>query len=596
MRILRKFFKTNFGCKLIWLVVISSILMNIVGVRYEFQNYNLIDHPYLGILLRPFTDIRYGYFVARKLFLVVIAFLVFGYWLTKQEKILQQIRRNIAYIVLIGLSVFLTRILTFGFWFYNDDTRFFHYHLNALTHLNYTPQGVWGPIGSHPIALLLLVISWFGTNYSLYNALGLFFYFLAGVAIFVLANRLQKNKFVSLTAAIFFLTTPTYFQGRLLIGEVVNSPFILLLVVLSIYLLLQKFIPGALIFAAAALEYGVAKAYFIALPLTLFAIFFTNRKKHLFFFIAAIFLISLVYLPSFYGAPGSPGSISKIFTFHQLFVFGDVLLSVILPYGLSYPLVRSLSLILDGWIYITAALGFLIVACFTVIGAISILRGKMFSAKLIVIALSIIIPTAGVASIMGVRVSHNVQKLVEYHNNGFPTGATGYGFFPAFGLTLALIGLGYLIKKRVFLILAVLLILVNTVSSIFFDYKWLQSPYSYPQRRYDEQLKKILLRDGINKYVYVPSKQRSFYQGVVTFVDIFQGDQNYYLFMDPGEFAQALIKNKAQSDHIYFFITSGKPDYKIYDYSGKIRAVPYDKLIPLLQSLKDELTPHPTYF
>ena len=46
---------------------------------------------------------------------------------------------------------------------------------------------------------------------------------------------------------------------RGLIGEIINSPFVLLLVLLSFIMLSYKFIPGALIFAAAALEYGVAK-------------------------------------------------------------------------------------------------------------------------------------------------------------------------------------------------------------------------------------------------------------------------------------------------------------------------------------------------
>lgn len=595
MNIFKNFFKAKFGYKLVWLVVISSILFNLGATRYELTtNLNLIDHPFYGIFLSPFSDVRYGHYIARKLFLVVIAFLVFGYWLKGQKGILRAVRNNIKYITFIGFFLLASRILTLGFWFYNDDLRFFHWHLLCPSQPSCNIQGSWGPIGFHPIAILYLVMSWFGTNYFLYNTLGLFFYFAAGTAIFALVSKLQKSKFVSVAAALFFLTTPTYFQGRLLIGEVVNSPFILLLVILAIYMSLQKFIPSALIFTAAALEYGVAKTYFIALPLTLFAFFFSNQKKKLIFFVATIILISLVYKSAFYGAPSAQG---KTLTLDQLFIYGDVLLAVTLPYGLSYPLVRLLSRVLNGWIYITAALGFLIIAGFAAVAIFSYIRGKTFSAKLVIIGLSIILPTAAIASYMGVRVDHNVQKLVEYHNNGFiPGGATSYGFFPALGLTFVLVGLGQLIRKKLFATLAIFLILINTVTSISYDYKWLQSPYSYPQRRYDQQLQKILPRDGIDKYIYVPGKQRPFYQGVVTFGSVFQGDQGFFVFMGAVDFIEALKKDNTQTDHIYFLVTNGKPKYDIYDYSDKIRSTSYDRLVLLLESLTKELTPSSAEF
>ena len=94
----------------------------------------------------------------------------------------------------------------------------------------------------------------------------------------------------------------------------------------------------------------------------------------------------------------------------------------------------------------------------------------------------------------------------------------------------------------------------------------------------------------------MPEKQRHFYQGVVTFIDIFQGDQNYFLSMDPDEFVTALKNNNPPQDHIYFLITEGKPEYIIHDYSSKVRSTSYGKLLPLLQNLTKELTPNPTYF
>ena len=603
---LKKFLTTNLSYKLIWLAVISAILLNSIGTRLELQGHNLIDNQFFRLLLSPLNDIRYGLYVTRKLFLVVIAFLVFVYWLKTQKGILQQIKKNVKYSFFIGLPLIFSRIFTFGFWFYNDDTRLFSYNLAAPLLPNYNPQRLWSAaVGFYPIALIFPMLHFFGTNYTLYNITGLFFYFLAGLAIFILVNNLQNNKLVSLTAALFFLTTPTYFQGRFLIGEVVNSPFILILVVLAIYLLLQKFIPGALIFAAAALEYGVSRTYFIALPLTLFAIPFVfarkkdlqTGKKGVIFFVCAIWLLSLMYLPAFAQAPGSHVPIQDMFNLNELIIIGDVLSSVTVSYALLYPLVHLLTFLLKGWIYLTAAVGYTVLGLFVVAAFIAYLKKRYLSLKLIVIGLSIIPLCAILAALKGVRVDGNVLKLVEYHNNSFlPMGATGYGFFPALGLVFIVIGLGLLIKKKVFLVLISLLILINTAASMVYDYIWMHSMYCLPQRIFNDQLKTILPKDNKMKYVYVPTKQRPLYQGVVTFVDIFQGDQNYYLFMDPDEFVAVLKKDNPPPDHIYFLITDGEPKYVVHDYSNKLRSTPYSKLLPLLQNLTKELTPNPTYF
>lgn len=584
---------------IIWIVVITSILLNIIATRYELAGHNLVDHPYLGILLYPFSNVRYGYYVARKLALSVIAFLVSGYWLSRQKGVVAAIQKNKKYLIAIGMVLLFSRILTYGFWFYNDDTRFFNYHLYAPTLPNYNPQSVWGPFGFHPIAILLLVIRWFGTNYTLYNTLGLVFYFFAGVLIFVFLNKVQKNKFVSFLAAIFFLTTPTYFQGRLLIGEIINSPYILILIVISFYFLFQKFLPGSLIFAAAALDYGVAKSYFIAIPLTLFAIFVVKLKpkSKLFLYIVTLFLMSYVYKPAFFGAPGGPGTLSELLNQDALIVYGDVLQSVILPHGIAFPLIQLFNLIFNGWIYINTVLGFSLIASFFVMGVVAYRKKKHVTFYIILIGLSIIIPTAALGSLKGVRVDRNVEKLVEYFiHSQTPTGATGYGFFPALGLTFIFVALASLLKRKGFKIFAFSIIFINLITSMAYDYKWLNSPYSLPQRKYDSQLKNVLHRDGIGKYVYVPSKQRPLFQGVETFVNIFQGDQTYYLSMDSDEFVAFLEKDKPSSEQIYYFITSGKPDYKIYDYSNKIRNIPYDELAPIIQSLNKELVPDPTYF
>ena len=604
MRIL-EIFKLQPKHKLIWCIVVPSIILNLVATNYLLTtNLNLIDHPFFGLFLAPFDQVRYGHYIARKLFLVTIAFLVFGYWLLGQKGVLKAVRDNIKYVVIIGFVLFVTRILTYGFWFYNDDLRFFHYHLFAPTQPLYNPQAMWGPVGLHPIAIFTLVLSWFGTNYTLYNSLGLFLYFLAGCALFVLISKLQKSKFISLTSTLFLLTTPTYFQGRLLIGEIINSPFILLLVLLTIYMLLRKFLPGALIFFAASLEYGVAKSYFLALPLTLLVAFFlwpkkrnksaTRQKLGLAMFVIAIWSISAVYFPAFFRAPsfGNLGltSIVELIKLDQIFVFGDVLMSVNLSYVITYPLIHLLSLIFNGWIYITVVLGFLIIACFSVTAVLSYIHDKKFSAKLIVTALSIIVPTATIASFMGVRIDHNVQKLVTYSNNGnVPSGATGYGIFPALGLVLILVALGQITKKKIYSILVVILLLLNIVGSVAADYKWYKSAYGFPQRRYNDQLQGILLRDGMKKYVFVSSQQRLFFEGVRTFSSVFQGDQGVYVFMSEEDFTEALKENFANKEQIYFLASEAEPDYQVFDYSDKIRSIPFDRLSPNLKKLVGEL-------
>src|SRR3989344_5284533 len=134
----------NLAYKIIYLVVIFSIILSLWGTSYELSGGNLPDHPFFGILLSPFDNVRYGHLIVRKLFLVVIAFLVLGYFLKSQKiNVLATIKQNFKYIVIIGLVLVLSRILTYGFWFYNDDTRFFHYHLFAPTQPDYSPQSTW---------------------------------------------------------------------------------------------------------------------------------------------------------------------------------------------------------------------------------------------------------------------------------------------------------------------------------------------------------------------------------------------------------------------------------------------------------------------
>jgi len=589
--------------KLIWILTMTSILFSLGATRFELtSNQNLSNHPFYGLFLAPFGDLRYGYYVARELFLPVIAFIVFVYWLSTQKKILRFTKENLRYFFLIGFLLVTSRILTYGFWFYNDDIRFFHWQYAAPTLPNFNPNSFWGPVGLHPIAIFLIVLNWFGTNYTLYNSLGLFFFFLAGVTIFVLVNKIQNNKFISLVAALFLLTTPTYFQGRLLIGEIINSPFILILVILSFYMLLQRFFPGALIFTAAALEYGIAKSYFIALPLTLFALFFPvswsfrERIKKNWLFILYVLSISAVYKPAFFAAPSyqnlSLTSAMQLYNLDRLFVLGDVLMSVSLSYIFSYPLVHLLSLIFNGWIYITATLGFLIIGSFAIVSFISYFKNKKLSAKLILLCLSIVVPTALVASFMGVRVDHNVQKLVLYSNNGnVPSGATGYGIFPALGLTLAFVALGYILKKRTFRVLAIILILLNIIGSIVADYRWLKSAYSFPQRRYNEQLQQILPKDTAKKYVFVPGRHRPLFEGIRAFSNVLRADQGVLVFMGSDDFVDALKKDNVNSKDIFYLISSGMPKYDISDYSDRVRGVPYERLAPTIESLTAEVAP-----
>lgn len=602
VKIFKKYFKQNW----IWLLVIVPIAISIIGTKYELAGFNLRNHFLWGKLLSPFDNFRYGHYIVRKFFLVTIAFLVFINWLKKQNTVFSFFRNNFKYLIVIGVTLILSRILTFNFWFYNDDLRFFSWQLYAPTLANYNPQAHWGPYLTYPIAFFLLLIGWFKTNYALYNILGIFFYFLVGTTLFALGNLIQKNKFVSLVAALFLLTTPTNFQGRLLVGEIVGSPFAVLLILLSLYMLLKKFVPGALIFAAAALEFGVAKTYIMALPLTLFAVFFsfnsfnTGRlkisRKSLYFLIISVIAISLVYLSSFYSAVPK----SRIFDvgiFDKLIIFGDVLLAVITPLSITQPLVKILSFLLHKWTYLTAVLGFLAPIFLSLIALISFLKKKFLAAKLIFIGLSIVFSTALIGSLMGVRVDHNVQKLVEYViNTPIPTGATGYGALPALGISIILIGIGTLVKDKPFVVIATSLVLINIISSYIYDFRWARSPYGYPQRRFNEQLQKNLYRDGTKKYIFAPASQQPLYQGINTFAEVFQGDQIYYRENDPDTFAATLKKENPPADHIYFFATSGYPKYDVYDYSDKIRGMPFDKLSLKLQSLIQQLVPKQTVF
>jgi hypothetical protein len=602
MESIKKWIKHN----LIWLVVLVPILISLLGTQYELAGFDIRNHFLWGIILSPFNNLRYSNYIIRKFFLVTIAFFVLVFWLKKQKTILPALKNNYIYLVAMGLILVISRILTFNFWFYSDDLRFFNWQLYAPTLPHFDPQSHWGPYQTYPIAFFLLFINIFKTNYTLYNILGIFFYFLVGIAIFTLGNILQKNKFISFIAALFFLTTPTNFQGRLLVGEIVGSPFAILLILISLCLLLKKFLPGSLIFAAAALEFGVARTYIVALPLTLFAIFFIFNqadqgkvkvsKRALLFLVVSVIGISLLYLNSFLPAVPKSRLLEGGVT-GKVAVFGDVLLAVITPLSLSQPLIKLLNPLLHNWVYLTTALGFLSALVIFLIGLAALIKKRFFAAKLITIGLSIVLSTAFISSLMGVRVDRNVLKLAEYViNSTIPTGATGYGILPALGLSIILIGVGLLVKNKIFVVLSLSLIIVNITSSYVYDFRWMRSPYGIPQRKFNDQLQNILFRDGIKKYIFVPPSQQPFYQGINTFADIFQGDQVFYRENDLDTFVKTIAKEKPPADHIYFLSTNGYPKYDVFDYSDKIRNVPTNKLSQTLRSLLQQLIPKRTEF
>lgn len=550
---------------IIWVVVIVAIfLLN------RFTKYQASIHL-------PIVDnIRYGYFLFQKWFLVVIAFSVFGFSLFKKRKLfnLKLLKAYLLPSFYISISLLIARFGSFNHWFYHDDFGIVGYHFSHLNTSNLQGMNCCAP-GYYSLGLMYLVIHWFGHIFEAYKALGLFIHFLAGVSIYALANKLQQNKTVSLLAALFFVTTTTNFYQTISALEFMGDSFSLLLFILSIYTLIAGYWSGSVIFTAAALEFGLSRTHFISLPLLLIIWLFipkNSRWKPEWILTSLAFLIlPLTYLFVF---PHITGPSGNALEWNPIFVYASVLFGVTVPQTIIYPTVKYLRLLTDNSPYIVPFLGIAIIIGLILLAVWFIYKkrpaAKTFFLGLVILFVSILIPV-----LRGSRITSNFQGLTTQYLSGVPALSTGYGIFPAFGLVLLIIGLGQVIQPRIFKIILLSIIVFNIFSYMKLDSNFADM-YAVQERAINKQMQNILPADDQTKIIFVPDRSK-LYISLLRYTEVFRAKETIIVTSEPDKFMAAMNKYKPAKDHLFYFALN-ENTFQIHDWSERLRAYPTNKL------------------
>jgi len=564
---------------LVWIFVIFAIFLN--GLFTLTTNVNLktnvLNHLFQW-LLSPFDNIRYGHYLAQKWFLVIIAFTVFIWWLkNKKISFKKTIKKNLLPIGIIAIVTLITHFANYKGWFWIDDFRIMSQYFGPPIDPQIIPCCT---TGYYPLGIIYLVIRWFGTNFTLYNTLGTLMIFLVGTAIYFLFNRIQKNKLLSLFLALFFVTVPTYFLASWEMIEWMGDTFSLLLCIISIYLLFSEFWPGVLIFAAAAMEFGLARTHYITLPLTLIAIFFVAKNKswnkNFIIKLGILCSLPLIYMPVFLNRNDIPHAKSS------LAIIAGSIVGVTIPHEIINPIAKLLTTLKVTNIYIVPFIGFSVVLILIITTTLFFFRKKVLSAKLLLIGLSITISSFIFQTIFGTQVNRNVNKMLEYFTHPLPYTTTLYGIMPTFGLVFIVAGFGLAMCFNLFKKLIIIFIILNALTFIRSHLIWNKS-FGYPHRKINSQLLITLPSDNLEKYIYVPMQSSTLFNIIRDFRDTFRAQEKYNSVNAPQAFIDLIAKNKPKPNQIYFMVSD--KDYNITDLSEKIREN-YPNNITL-QKLKD---------
>src|SRR3989338_1937891 len=503
--------KTITGDKIaIWILVISAIAL----LNYYAVNQSTIHLPI-------FDNIRYGDFLFQKWLLPIIAFLVFGYFLLKEKHLSTSVlKQHLLPIFLVSIFLITARFISFGHWFYHDDLGIVSYHFydTSLQGMSCCAPGYYS------LGLMFLLIRWFGHVFEAYKAVGLFVHFLVGMIIYVLSNSLQKNKTVSLIVAIFFVTTPTNYYQTISALEFMGDSFSLLLFILAVYTLIKGYWSNSVIFAAAAMEFGLSRTHFISLPLLMVLWFFAPRvsrwKPQWIMSAGAFLILPFTYLRVFGHVTGPNGTELE---WNPLFVYASVLLSVTIPHNIIFPLFKNLRVLTSNSPYIAPFIGILIITILFSIFVWFIYKKKsatkILSLGLIILLVSIVFPV-----LRGSRITSDFLGLTNQFLSGVPALSTGYGIFPAFGLVLILIIIIQNISFKIFKIALVPLIIFNTISYMKLDSNFADL-YAVSERAVNKQMLQIVPDDGKAKIIYVPDRSK-FYIALMRFIEIFRAKEN----------------------------------------------------------------------
>lgn len=543
-----------------WILVIVSV----------YFNHRLKDTYFRESL--PFVqDIQYGDFLVRKWPIVLVAILFLVFWVIRNWPTKEIIKSTTLPIVVIALVTFSVHFFSYERWFEFDDYRVIGTHHDVIGTPRQNYEMGLSNSDFYSIGMVYLVVRWFDTNFDLYNTQGLITYFFVGVVIYATIYQIQKNRVVALLVALFFVTSPTYYRQTLQMQEYIGDGFSTLLVAFSFFFLINKWYPSSVIFAAAALEFGLSRAHFVALPLVFLTLFrppkIKSQKIHWVLSVLSYPILTTLYVPLFlYHIPHSVDQEHWMNNWTNFLRVADSVFAVVIPHEIIYPLITQLWRLTSSFNYTSIILGFLIIFCFiTASYWLWIKKHKtpwlLFTVGGVMTVAAITMPT-----LSGIRVIYAVEPLTSQYLTPLPTAPTSYGIFSTFGMAFLIAGLGHLINRAVFLKCLIILIVLNSLMIIKSDREWARE-YSTPQRATNPQLAELIPENGKVKIIYAKDILSRY---VDLFYQMYRIKEPIYIQNDVNAFIELINKYKPQREDIYIFTVDNRT-YKIADLSSEVR-------------------------
>lgn len=560
----------------LWIIIAVAVALNFsLKILLEQPNGHDIFYSF------PLTKtIRYSDYLFQKWNLAIVAFLIFGWWLKRGGNLTKAIRENAPFIIILVLVTFSSHIFSFNRWFEFDDYRVIGHHFAVEGTPRQNQMGA-GSSYYYGIGLVYLVVGWFGTHFELYNALGLFIYSLICITIFFFAKRLGANKVIACLIGLFFVTSPTYYRETLIMLELLGDGFKLLLFSLSCFLLIAKFYPGSVIFAVAALEFGISRTHFIALPLILICLLFKNKKevgRDWIFALLSFFTMSFMYVSALGTHP--PKIIDQtnwISNFPQLLRIADTIFGVTIQHPIIYTGLSFFKWLLGDYPYVSPIIGGLIVVFFLYLSFWLLIKKRLLQSKLIFLGIVIVVSAIIFPTLMGIRLVYKIDSLTAQYNDIFPAAPTSYGVFSAFGITFILLGISEILRRKLFVRILLILIILNTITLLKSDYDWAKI-ISQPQRAVNVQLNNLLPYDGKTRVIYTPPPTQILSRYISYFHQLYRIKESLNFTNDPQEFIRLLDEYKPSKERVYILIFDTETN-EIIDFSYKLRGYYPDKKI-----------------
>lgn len=530
-------------------IILLSIICNALVNLYIFKTNN--SDWLFSVIFQPFKEMQYGYWLAKRWFVPAVAIITLIIWVTEKGRGINYVRANLKYMIFVATALVAVRILSYTHWFYMDDFKFLGNFLrpptNDIQYISCCGDGFpaqW---------MMYLVMRWFRTNFYLYNTLGLITIFAISQALFVISSMVQKSKIVSLLVALFFVTTPTYFHATTAMVDYIGDTFSLFLFTISIYFIFKKTYLRSLIFAAAALEFGLSRTHFIALPLiALTTTIGGNSKIKKIAYIGALILVSLQYFVVLGGREaGEYNSTSFYLDITNIKLSTNLAAHTILP----FPILKAIGLLfrtISTSTVFSPAIGaiLLIIISALVLQNFVTKRWQIFCLSLLgslIIFGSLVFPP-----MFGVRVDRNLAGFTrELVANVTPLPSTGYGLFPAFGISIILLAyLASFRKALLFRLIVLGIIIFNGVSFVYSDFMWSKIHVKY-DKVVNSTLKQFVPIDGETRVILLDPSASVIRRSIQNFITIYRPWENIILVDEEMEFTRAIQTYTPSENHIY---------------------------------------------